>query len=153
MNKKILQQDIDANPYTGVKEIEGYLRIADKPWLKGFFDGSNGYEQVKNVTIGKVYKVVRKEGYGDGEDITFINDIGEEETLADAFFEEVNEDYSIMIEYLEKAKECTINIEQLSQKFKEVLILLEIANIEPEIAFNYLVINLDRMKENNELYD
>ena len=63
------------------------------------------------------------------------------------------EDYSIMIEYLKKAKECSINIEKLSQKYKEVLILLEIANIEPEIAFNYLVINLDKMKGNNELYD
>ena len=61
------------------------------------------------------------------------------------------EDYSTIIEYLKKAKECTINIEKLSQKYKEILILLEIAGIEPEIAFNYLVINLDRMK--GELYD
>ena len=61
------------------------------------------------------------------------------------------EDYSIMIEYIQKAKECEINIEELSQKYNEILILLEMANIEPDIAFNYLVINLDRMKGNNEI--
>ena len=63
------------------------------------------------------------------------------------------EDYSIIIEYLEKAKKCAINIEELSKEYKDILILLKIADIEPEIAFNYLVINLDRMKGNNELYD
>lgn len=89
MKNNILSVNLDKQPYTGEIAIKGKLRIKNVSYLKGFFDGSKGYEQVKNVTMGKVYNVVKKEGFGDGEDITFINDIGEEQTLGDYFFEEV----------------------------------------------------------------
>lgn len=55
-------------------------------------------------------------------------------------------DYSVIAEYIQKAKEKSTNIELLCQKYKEVLITLELANIEPEQALNYIIVNLDRMK-------
>lgn len=58
----------------------------------------------------------------------------------------LEEDYSVIAEYIQKAKEHSTNIEQLSHKYKEVLLTLELANIEPEVALNYIIINLDRMK-------
>ena len=86
---KILSENLDAHPYTGKIEIKGKLRIIDAPYIRPYFNGTENYEQVKNVTIGKVYDVFCKEGYGDMEDIYFINDAGEPDKLADFFFEEV----------------------------------------------------------------
>ena len=62
-------------------------------------------------------------------------------------------DYSVIVNYIQKVKQHSANIENLSQKYKEVLLTLELANIEPEVALNYIIINLDRMKGNNELYE
>ena len=89
MKNNILSTNLDEQPYTGEITVKGKLRIKNVPHLKGFFDGSKGYEQVENVTMGKVYNIIKKEGFGDGEDITFIDDIGEEQTLGSYFFEEV----------------------------------------------------------------
>ena len=77
-------------PYTGVRNVSGKLKVSDtKDWTKPFFDGSPNYEQVTGITRGKVYDVVRKEGYGDVEDIIIINDNGEEAKYGSFFFEEV----------------------------------------------------------------
>ena len=61
------------------------------------------------------------------------------------------EDYSIMYEYIQKANEKSKDINYLAKKFIDVLLTLEMADIEPKEAFNYIVINLDRMKGNNEI--
>ena len=86
----ILSKNIDAHPYTGTRSVHGKLRIrANDPSLNGFFDGSPDYEQIAGVTPGKVYDVVLIEGVGDVEDVTIIDDFGQECVLADYFFEEV----------------------------------------------------------------
>lgn len=54
-----------------------------------YFDGTRDAEQTENVTPGKVYKVVKVIGFGDCEDVVIIDDSGEEQELADFFFEEI----------------------------------------------------------------
>lgn len=85
----MLRENIDSNPYTGSRNVKGKLRVKTDEWLTKFFDGTEGVEQVRNVTMGKIYDVVKIEGIGDCEDITIINDIGEPIKLGDFFFEEV----------------------------------------------------------------
>ena len=45
---------------------------------------------IAGVTRGKIYEVVSVEGFGDGEDVTFIDDHGHLQCLGDFFFEEVS---------------------------------------------------------------
>lgn len=85
----VLRENIDCNPYTGVRTVKGKLRVKTDGWLKPYFNGADRYEQVHNVTMGKVYDVIRVEGLGDCEDVTIIDDLGNETELADFFFEEV----------------------------------------------------------------
>lgn len=87
----VLRENIDANPYTGKRNVSGaYLRVKENAeWLNGYFDGTPNYEQVTEVTRGKIYEVVAIEGHGDLEDITVIDDNGNKTVLADFFFEEV----------------------------------------------------------------
>lgn len=87
----VLRENIDANPYTGKRRVSGkYLRVKENAeWLDKFFNGTPNVEQVKGVTRGKIYEVVAIEGFGDCEDITFIDDNGNEQELGDFFFEEV----------------------------------------------------------------
>lgn len=88
----VLCKNIDCFPYTGKRGVEenSYLRIKkDAKWLDCYFDGTPSCVQVTGVTRGYVYKVTAIEGFGDCEDIFFINDNGEEQELADFFFEEV----------------------------------------------------------------
>ena len=86
----VLRKNIDANPYTGKRNINGeYLRLKTDKWLDKFFDGTVNVEQVKGVTRGKIYEVVAIEGFGDCEDVTIIDDNGNELELGDFFFEEV----------------------------------------------------------------
>ncbi len=87
----VSNQYSDECPYTGIRKVnKKYLKIRENAkWLDGYFDGSPNYPQVKGVTRGKVYEVVKIEGFGDCEDVTFIDDNGNEQTLADFFFEEV----------------------------------------------------------------
>ena len=88
----VLRKNIDANPYTGKRSTGGkYLKVKENAeWLNGFFDGTPNYDQVVGVTRGKIYEVVAIEGHGDCEDITIIDDNGNEHTLGDFFFEEVD---------------------------------------------------------------
>lgn len=85
----ILEQNIDSNPYTGERKVTGQLRLSTKSWLDNHFNGTPNWSQVTGVTRGKIYAVVSKTGYGDVEDVTFINDNGELQTLGSFFFEEV----------------------------------------------------------------
>lgn len=86
----VLRESIDANPYTGKRNVSGqYLRLRTDQWLDKFFDGTPNVEQVEGVTRGKIYAVVAIEGFGDCEDVTIIDDNGNEIELGDFFFEEV----------------------------------------------------------------
>ena len=85
----VLTQNIDSHPYTDTHQITGQLRLSTKSWLDNYFNGTPNYDQVTNVTRGKIYNVISKTGYGDVEDITFINDNGQEQTLGSFFFEEL----------------------------------------------------------------
>lgn len=85
----ILMKSIDAHPYTGKRNIKGQLRLSTKPWLDNYFNGTPDWDQVTGVTRGKIYEVIGIEGFGDCEDVIFINDNGNSQRLADFFFEEV----------------------------------------------------------------
>lgn len=87
----VLRENIDANPYTGKRRVSGkYLRLSTSEHLEHFFNETPTVEQVKGVTRGKIYEVVAIEGFGDCEDVTIIDDNGDELVLADFFFEEVD---------------------------------------------------------------
>lgn len=87
----VLRENIDANPYTGKRNISGkYLRLKTDKWLDKFFDGTPNVEQVSGVTRGKIYEVIAIEGFGDCEDVTIIDDNGNEQEFGDFFFEEVD---------------------------------------------------------------
>ena len=90
--EKILAENIDSHPYTGERNIKGYLKLSTKKYLDNFFDGSVNYQQVENITRGKIYEVISVIGYGDGEDVIILDDNGNEHRLADWFFEELTED-------------------------------------------------------------
>ena len=87
----VLRQNIDSNPYTGERKVKGQLRLSTKEWLDQFFNGTPNCSQVTGVTRGKIYDVISVEGFGDCEDVTFIDDNGEDQTLGDFFFEEISE--------------------------------------------------------------
>lgn len=86
----VLTQNIDNQPYTGIRKVQGKLKLSTKPWLDCYFDGTSNCDQVKNVTRGKIYDVIAIEGFGDAEDVTFIDDTGNTQTLGDFFFEELD---------------------------------------------------------------
>lgn len=86
---KIITENIDSCSYTGIRNVNGKVRLKthdEASWLDKFFDGSFGVKQLNGVTRGKVYETVRVEGLGDCEDITIIDDNGNEQTLGDFFF-------------------------------------------------------------------
>lgn len=89
---RILTKSIDSHPYTGTRYVNGFLKLSEKNYLDHYFDKSVNYDQVVNVTRGKIYQIIKVIGYGDVEDIIFINDMGEEQRLADFFFEELTEE-------------------------------------------------------------
>lgn len=89
---KVFKENIDVFPYTGEREVEGFLKISERDFLDPWFNGNEKYDQVSNVTRGKIYKVVRAIGYGDVEDFVIIDDNGEELTLGSFFFEELTEE-------------------------------------------------------------
>ena len=90
--EKILTEYIDSHPYTGERNIKGYLKLSTKKYFDHFFDGSLNYQQVENITRGKIYEVISVIGYGDGEDVVILDDNGNEQRLADWFFEELTEE-------------------------------------------------------------
>ena len=94
--KKVFTRNIDMFPYSGEREVEGFLKISEREFLNPWFNENN--EHLKNIKRGKIYKVVRAIGYGDVEDFVIIDDSGEEITLGSFFFEELtNEEYQSVI--------------------------------------------------------
>ena len=86
----ILSENIDAHPYYGERKVVGKLRASTEEWLDGYFNGTPNYDQVKGITRGKIYDVIKVIGFGDVEDVIIINDNGEEQELGSFFFEKVN---------------------------------------------------------------
>ena len=85
----IITENIDSQPYTGIRKPKGKVRVKthdEASWLDGFFNGTPNYSQVTGITRGKEYEVVKVEGFGDCEDITIIDDSGNEQSFADFFF-------------------------------------------------------------------
>jgi hypothetical protein len=85
----IINENLDRHPYTGERIVKGKVRVKtheEASWLDGFFDGSEDHSQVTTITRGKVYDAVKVTGYGDMEDVTIINDNGEEEQFGSFFF-------------------------------------------------------------------
>ena len=85
----IITENIDMHPYTGVRTPTGKVRVLtheEAYWLDRYFDGTPNTEQIKGITRGKEYEVVKVEGFGDCEDITIIDDNGNLKSLADFFF-------------------------------------------------------------------
>lgn len=88
----IITPNIDASPYTGVRNVQGKVRVKthdDAPWLDNFFNGKENCDQITGITRGKTYDVISVEGLGDVEDITIIDDNGTKQTLGDFFFDEI----------------------------------------------------------------
>lgn len=89
----IITENIDSQPYTGIRKPKGKVRVKthdEASWLDDFFSGAPNYTQVTGITRGKEYEVVKVEGLGDCEDITIIDDNGNEQTFGDFFFVDVN---------------------------------------------------------------
>lgn len=85
----ILTQNIDKHPYTGYRNVVGKLRLSTDPCLDNYFNKTPDWDQVTGVTRGKVYDVIGTKGFGDAEDVIFIDDHGKTQVLGSYFFEEV----------------------------------------------------------------
>lgn len=79
--------DLDSRPFTGERKVDFKAKISEKEFLNGYFNGTPNYDQVKDVTRGKVYDIYKVEGFGDMASFYFINDAGKEDCLCDFFFE------------------------------------------------------------------
>ncbi len=77
-------------PYTGEKDVDGFLKVSERDFLDPWFNENK--EHLKNITRGKIYKVVKAIGYGDVEDFVIIDNNGEEIRLGGFFFEELTEE-------------------------------------------------------------
>lgn len=77
----VLTKNIDAYPHSGIR-CAGYI---------GELTASQSSEEV-GITEGKKYKVIAIQGYGDVEDVIFVNDKGDIERAADFHFKECYED-------------------------------------------------------------
>lgn len=88
----VITKNLDSRPYVGKRRKSGKVRVKtseEAAWLDSFFNGTPNCEQVTDITRGKVYDVVCVEGFGDVEDITIIDDSGNEQVLGSFFFDEV----------------------------------------------------------------
>ena len=85
-------QDLDDHPFTGKRVLRSTIRarIKDIEHIRHFFDGSEGYHQVKDLTIGKTYEIYAVEGFGDVADALFKNDKGKETRVMIDWFEDVD---------------------------------------------------------------
>lgn len=52
-------------------------KIKDAEHIRPFFDGTPGYEQATNITIGKEYEIFEVMGFGDVADVFVIGDNGQ----------------------------------------------------------------------------
>jgi len=92
MNELEYYQDLDEHPFTGTRVLRRPIkaRIKNIEHIQHFFDGSEGYRQVKDLTIGKTYEIYAVEGFRDVADAMFKNDKGEETRVMIDWFETVD---------------------------------------------------------------
>ena len=83
---------LDKHPFTGMRNVDFDAKISTSEHISKFFNGTKNFEQVRNVTQGKVYHIFKVEGMGDVAEWYFINDIGQEDVLGDYFFVKPDED-------------------------------------------------------------
>lgn len=86
-------QNLDSHPFTGRHTLNQPIKVKIKEdeQCVHFFDGTEGYEQEKNLTLGKVYEIYAVEGFGDVADAFVKGDNGEETPLMIDIFEEVKQ--------------------------------------------------------------
>lgn len=74
----ILTKDIDGHPHTGIRcnFLGELVAVLDN--------------ESRGVTKGKQYKIIAVQGYGDVEDVIFINDMGNIARAGDWFFKEIS---------------------------------------------------------------
>lgn len=85
-------QNLDSHPFTGRHNLSQPIKVKIKEndeHVVHFFDGTEGYEQEKNLTLGKVYEIYAVEGFGDGADAFVKGDDGKETSVMIDMFEEV----------------------------------------------------------------
>ena len=84
---------MDSHPFVGRRTVNPPIRVRlkDNKHIRRFFDGTPNYEQVTNLTIGKVYEIYEVEGFGDVADAFVIGDNDKVEEIAIDWFEAVKE--------------------------------------------------------------
>lgn len=102
--------DLDSHPFTGERKVDFKAKISEKEFLNGYFDGTPNYDQVKDVTRGKVYDIYKVEGFGDMASFYFINDAGKEDCLCDFFFEKRSKQESEELNMAAQAERLKISI-------------------------------------------
>ena len=82
-------QNIEKHPFVGTKWITPPIKakIKDADHIRPFFDGTPGYDQRNDATIGKEYEIYAVEGFGDVADAFFTGDDGKETSIMIDFFE------------------------------------------------------------------
>lgn len=75
--------NLDSHPFIGERKVSFKAKMSEK-YL------NPRYNQVKNVTRGKVYDIYKVEGYGDMVEFYFLDDTGKEQGLCDFFFEDIS---------------------------------------------------------------
>ena len=84
-------KDLDSHPFSGERILDQpvKVKIKDEPHIRKFFDGTKFYEQITNLTIGKIYLVHKIEGFGDVADAFLTDDNGKETEIMVDMLEEV----------------------------------------------------------------
>ena len=71
--------------FTGKRKTNFQAMVSTAKHLAGYFNGNLCYNQVQNVTPGKVYTIILVEGFGDVSDWSFIDDAGKVHILGSFF--------------------------------------------------------------------
>jgi len=77
-------------PFTGKRKVNIPVTLSNAEWIKGYFNGSDMFDRVTGLTIGKEYVINEVIGFGDVFDVTVIDDNMKSQTLGSFFFEDVS---------------------------------------------------------------
>lgn len=50
---------LDSHPFTGIRDVDFDAKISTSEHIIKFFNGTQNYEQVRNVTPGKIYHIFK----------------------------------------------------------------------------------------------
>ena len=81
---------IDSHPYTGTHEFNPPIKgkIKDNDYTRRFFNGTEGVEQVEDLTIGNIYEIYKIDGCGDIVNAFLKDDKGNETEVMLDWFEQ-----------------------------------------------------------------